>query len=669
MIDSMDKFSHAEVKFDTLLGIYTNLKSTIQSDESQPNENSQKALILTSLQKYMQTLNDHMEDFAYGENPSDTGSEASEENIYDLSKKATPKREVDFEQAKTETMKNNFMNVEENEPAKSQNDDFWQEEQTVHPLKAKFMEQFDELPRARSLAQIGNTLGFANMIMSDSSVKNEEEGFYLTPEEFSHIVKVLAELMKNEELDPMAVMDTFEHLKTVNVPQGNKPLILLNELTEHMLEVIETEQNDTLQSFYMLLNTYTLELKKQEISKLLAKLNTNNFQEELFSVHFTWFTSQILGNFFFLKDIEPVVPLLVKCLTLEDEGSLKQQVEALFKQTFDSFGFNEAKKFIELLLLKDAKLYSVFFDWCQNQGLAEEVQRPQTATADFYGKKSGKEEQKEKSPMRKSEERYSAKEEIKEEDEQSVFDEEFPISNKVVESRPKTTMGLVSNTEEKPPHDEFELSPSQSENNEDNYEYTKSGVGSTMGDKDSNHPLAQFLTEEKNFTTIESNVDFKTHEAGSLNHPDFNTISEPARTESPRISELKPENLSNRYKAEKESVQKPLKESQVPEEIIMAKIAEERELINREWEYKLDDIKREHKKDLKDLELENRTLAEQADHAESKLHSEVGEMRKLMEKYEKQQREYAEKLEKLENEKKTQGTSEYSSMKEYAEQN
>lgn len=120
-----------------------------------------------------------------------------------------------------------------------------------------------------------------------------------------------------------------------------------------------------------MLNNYTLELKKGEISSILNDVDFNNkkLDKTSFKVHFEWFTTQILGHFYTLNDIQPLIQLLVTCLeesntgseTLED-NTLRQEVMGLFKKTFEMFGQDQARRFIEVALLKDQKLYEIFFN-------------------------------------------------------------------------------------------------------------------------------------------------------------------------------------------------------------------------------------------------------------------------------------------------------------------
>jgi hypothetical protein len=185
-------------------------------------------------------------------------------------------------------------------------------------------------------------------------------------------------------------------------------------------------------------------------------------------------------------------------------------------------------------------LYSIFFNWYYSQGFVDENARPETATADYYSRSA-----------QKQNEDF--------EEDHSTFEDEFPLSNnyKLVESRPKTSMGFVVDNQ-KISRDgapetiylgdnnyvtsdnvknssEFDLSPSQTDTIEaKNFMLRKSNANSILRDSETNKPLTNFLTEEKNYDTIESHNDFssKNYET-SLKDPEFNTISGPKHSVSP----------------------------------------------------------------------------------------------------------------------------------------
>ena len=517
------------------------------------------------------------------------------------------------------------------------------EEERQHPLKGKLMESFDEINRSTTKGQTSKIISFVVLILSEPSVKDPEEGFFLKISEYAEIVAILSKILKQNEVDPMVISSVFEKLKPIAIFDGSqntweiqlKVKILLDQITEHIIDVEEIGHVDILNEFYKVLNTYTLELKKGEISSILNDVDFNNkkLDKTSFKVHFEWFTTQILGHFYTLNDIQPLIQLLVTCLeesntgseTLED-NTLRQEVMGLFKKTFEMFGQDQARRFIEVALLKDQKLYEIFFNVFCTQMWLEENSRPKTADPDFYT--SGK---------------NATHEENKSEDEDDNDSDDFPSNNyKLVESRPKTCIGFGTNESEQDRKDlNFDLSPSQSGANDCKYSLDKiSGILTksnaemrTEEEKDSQKPLIQFLTDEKQFETLGSIRQSKDAES-NLNHLEFNTISE-AQPVSPRLSDLHPENIQKRYEHREKKVKL---EPEVDEEVLKQKIEHERRLLNQEWEYKLDQTRFEHKQELKTLQQVNTQYKKDVDEAE-RLRSENEDMKKindqLMEKYEK----------------------------------
>ena len=313
-------------------------------------------------------------------------------------------------------------------------------------------------------------LNFVRLILSDTSVKDPDQGFFLTSDEFSRIVNILAYVMKINDVDPIEIFDTFELLKPVKIFDENelsecikiKTKIVLENFVESIIDVTEIGHHDILSNYYKILNSFTMDLKKQEISKIIREIDyvDQKLDDISFRVHFRWLTKEILGQFFFLNDIEPLIPLLVTSLTFENDGkespdgvSFATEVANLFKLAFELFGEEKSKKFIEVILIKNQKLYSIFFNWYYTHGFMPQDNRPKTTNADFYTS----------SPNKKHDKEEDSLEESKSNDDN---DDGFPLGDnyKVVESRPKTSLGVLIPKERKDVN--FDLSPSQTDSNE-----------------------------------------------------------------------------------------------------------------------------------------------------------------------------------------------------------
>jgi hypothetical protein len=340
-------------------------------------------------------------------------------------------------------------------------------------------------------------------------------------------------------------------------------------------------------------------------------------------------------------------------------------------------------------------LYSIFFNWYYSQGFVDEHARPETATADYYSRSA-----------QKQNEDF--------EEDHSTFEDEFPLSNdyKLVESRPKTSMGLVADTQ-KISRDgapemvylgdnnyitsdniknssEFDLSPSQTDPIEaKNFMLRKSNTNSILRDSETNKPLTNFLTEEKNYDTIESHNDFSSKNyKTSLKDHDFNSISGQKHSVSPFMGGSETVNELETFP----NATLP----RIDESMMNARIENERKQLAKEYEKKLKLVKLEHQSkireheihltqqsefdqnSLKDLEKEKQFMADEvqelefkykkADHEKLQLKEELSEMRGLMEKYESQQREQTEKTNQ-EEEHKTLMDQQYVNFSSYAKQN
>ena len=194
-----------------------------------------------------------------------------------------------------------------------------------------------------------------------------------------------------------------------------------------------------------------------------------------------------------------------------------------------------------------------------------------------------------------------------------------------------------------------------------------------MDDEEEKHPqtLAQFLSEEKNFETLQSCPDYKQTE-GQQNTIDFNFNSEKGDN-SPRISELKPENIQNRYSTEnRENAERQAK---INEEMFKKRLEEERDQINQEWEYKFIEKIREYEKTVNALEKENKEYQKDSSEKE-KIKEELNQMRQVkeqfMEKYENQLQENINRIKREEEERKNTpppSQSEFNDFKSFAEKN
>ena len=144
----------------------------------------------------------------------------------------------------------------------------------------------------------------------------------------------------------------------------------------------------------------------------------------------------------------------------------------------------------------------------------------------------------------------------------------------------------------------------------------------------------QFLTEEKQFETLASNLGKKGSMFKSKDF-DFETARE-HDTASPRISELRPENIQSRYEAPKRLENKD-DDYKLEQDVLKQKIAEERDFLNKEWESKLSYEKTEHNKAIQALEKANEYYANKASDTD-RLLDDLKEMKKLneqlMDKYE-----------------------------------
>ena len=389
---------------------------------------------------------------------------------------------------KSNTLKNNYINVEENETFNhaqrdrkydDENEEGLIEEDETHPLKNKFIETFEEASKSTLKFKTAQLLNFARNILCDSSITDPEMMFYLTTTEFARIVNILAHILKINEVDPLDIFDTFELLKPIKIFTENeftdnisiKAKITLENFVESIIDVSEIGHHDILANYYQILNSLTIDLKKQEISKIISEIDfvDQKLDNISFNVHFRWLRMEILGKFFILKDVEPLIPLLVTWLSYEsdekqstDEANLALESSNLLKLAFELFGEENTKRSIESLLIKSQKLYTFFFNWYYSQGFMSHDQRPKTTNADFYPR----------SPNKKD---YASVDEDpfdKPESDNDEKEDNFPLGDnyKVVESRPKTSLGILISKEKKDVN--FDLSPSQTDSNEKHCKYS-----------------------------------------------------------------------------------------------------------------------------------------------------------------------------------------------------
>jgi hypothetical protein len=238
---------------------------------------------------------------------------------------------------------------------------------------------------------------------------------------------------------------------------------LLAEVVEHVVDVEDIGHTELVNSFYEVLNIYAVEFKK---IKLCEMVNQVDYQQKTldkvaFRVHLNYLRDQILGDVFILKDIEPILPLLVACLEVREEDTqedqvLREEVMELLKKLYEMHGYEKAKKDIEYSLVNDQRLYNIFFDSVTFKDIINENLRPKTTNPDFYS-----------APHVNERDHHEG---FKNSDDE---DDDFPLSNnyKLIESRPKTSCGLMINTTDDDFNGDrkdinFDLSPSQTDANE-----------------------------------------------------------------------------------------------------------------------------------------------------------------------------------------------------------
>lgn len=431
-------------------------------------------MILSIVQKFMRAVNARREDFEFN-NWNEEAKEESDEELkeahYNSSKpkdqtpvKNSPEKSQPVSMSSPLALKNNYMS-----PKEAVEDE---RVELTHPLKSQLIGCFSEMASSKAKYQIIRPLSYCTSILKDSSVNDKEWPLYLSPSELDWIIKVLWKLVKINEIDAEQIIEVFEWLKSIGVSEtlenadfstSYKTKILLSEVVEHIVDVEGIGHSELVTSFYEVLNSYAEEFKKSKMCELVAQVDYHRktLDKVSFRVHLDYLIDQILGEVFFFEDIEPIIPLLVACLednedeTQEDEA-LKQQAMGMF---FKLFGMHDSKEIankIEKLLLNENKLYPIFFKKIKTKLMQEENQRPKTTNPDFYS-------------VPWSNEKNYQEDKKDSEDE----DDDFPLNNnyKLIESRPKTSCGLMINTKE---DDEdayrkdinFDLSPSQTDANE-----------------------------------------------------------------------------------------------------------------------------------------------------------------------------------------------------------
>ena len=139
LITKLDAFSVAGVQFSTLESIY---KVTIET-LSQDVQDSKNEVIQTLAYKFMQGLNERREDFGYNDDSSDDGGNDELYNFNNQKNKAQKaEQKLDLEMD-SKAMKNNFVNIEENDESDANvtnNEELDVTDVNDHPLKGKLLD-------------------------------------------------------------------------------------------------------------------------------------------------------------------------------------------------------------------------------------------------------------------------------------------------------------------------------------------------------------------------------------------------------------------------------------------------------------------------------------------------------------------------------------------------
>lgn len=145
----------------------------------------------------------------------------------------------------------------------------------------------------------------------------------------------------------------------------------------------------------------------------------------------------------------------------QEINTLRAEVADFFTKMFDTFGHEKVKRDIEVMLLKNQKLYAVFFEWFYSEGFVQSTGDKPNNKRDVLLEQTKKNSNKFEIEVEQHvrDVRGSANERI---------DTKFNLEKgyKVVESRPKTTaMGLMASISEDRKDVNFDLSPSQTNSN------------------------------------------------------------------------------------------------------------------------------------------------------------------------------------------------------------
>ena len=185
---------------------------------------------------------------------------------------------------------------------------------------------------------------FLKLVLNDSSMSE----FVITEDELSAVYDVLkykvAEVKptnilqenRQSEYRPqtqslgLGIQDIFRLLKNISVSTPDCPSssdliklrILLKVIAGGIIEATDIGLADTITTFYDILNSYIIGIRRDEICQTIADISTSTIDQYRpitvdfvnFKVYFTWLTQQVMPDVFFFKEVKPLIPVLVACL-------------------------------------------------------------------------------------------------------------------------------------------------------------------------------------------------------------------------------------------------------------------------------------------------------------------------------------------------------------------
>ena len=197
-----------------------------------------------------------------------------------------------------------------------------------------------------------------------STIGNSPRGLFVLPFPLlSSLIYKLMEGLRYKNTNPLQIFKVITTLYLA-ISREETFRVFMYILPLITRDIFPQIGDDIVIKYYQVLNIWSKELTKHQISHSIYTLFHSDHNTLAFGAVFKWFRTQILGNYFTLNDIKEIIGLIILPLgETETEISHADYFGVFLNECCGLFGHAEVNKFIEINFGRSNSLYKQYISW------------------------------------------------------------------------------------------------------------------------------------------------------------------------------------------------------------------------------------------------------------------------------------------------------------------